>query len=84
MRRHATIETLDLELLPGFSAFTGETGAGKSIIVDALGLLLGGRGGADLIRTGADDLLVTGFSGEMTASRRNTRYLALFPTQFRI
>ncbi len=73
VRRLATIESLDLELLPGFSAFTGETGAGKSIIVDALGLLLGQRGGADLIRTGAEDLLVTGFCGETAASRRVTQ-----------
>ncbi len=72
VRRLATIESLDLDLLPGFSAFTGETGAGKSIIVDALGLLLGGRGGGDLIRTGEGDLLVTGFCGEMAASRRVT------------
>ena len=40
----ATIEQLDIELSAGFSVLTGETGAGKSIIVDALGLLLGGRG----------------------------------------
>ena len=72
VRRLATIDSLDLDLQPGFSAFTGETGAGKSIIVDALGLLLGQRGGADLIRTGADDLLVTGFYGEVAASRRVT------------
>ena len=72
VRRLATIESLDLDLCPGFSAFTGETGAGKSIIVDALGLLLGQRGGADLIRTGEADLLVTGFCGEASASRRVT------------
>jgi len=72
VRRLATIEHLDLDLRPGFSAFTGETGAGKSIIVDALGLLLGQRGGGDLIRTGEDDLLVTGFAGDLTASRRVT------------
>ena len=72
VRRLATIESLDLDLQGGFSAFTGETGAGKSIIVDALGLLMGQRGGGDLIRTGADDLLVTGFVGEVAASRRVT------------
>lgn len=74
MRRLATIETLDLDLPGGFLAFTGETGAGKSIIVDALGLLLGGRGGSDLIRSGTDDLLVTAFFGEQeqSASRRIT------------
>ena len=74
VRRLATIEALDLDFQGGFSTFTGETGAGKSIIVDALGLLLGGRGGGDLIRGGADDLLVNGFFGAdgRAASRRVT------------
>jgi len=72
VRRLATIDSLDLDLLPGFSAFTGETGAGKSIIVDALGLLLGQRGGGDLIRTGEGDLLVTGFVNDLAVSRRVT------------
>ncbi|GGQ94395.1 DNA repair protein RecN [Deinococcus ruber] len=72
VRRLATIETLELDLERGFSAFTGETGAGKSIIVDALGLLLGQRGGADLVRTGSDDLLVTGFVEDTAISRRVT------------
>ena len=70
VRNLATIPELTLQLGDGFCAFTGETGAGKSIIVDALGLLLGGRANSDLIRTGADDLLVTGFWGEESASRR--------------
>ncbi len=73
VRNLATIEALELELEGGFSAFTGETGAGKSIIVDALGLLLGSRSNTDLIRSGADDLLVSGFWGEETVvSRRLT------------
>ncbi|GMA16458.1 DNA repair protein RecN [Deinococcus metallilatus] len=76
VRNLATIRDLTLELWGGFSAFTGETGAGKSIIVDALGLLLGGRANTDLIRTGEDGLLVTGFwgeaEGEASASRRVT------------
>ncbi|WP_045233541.1 AAA family ATPase, partial [Deinococcus pimensis] len=59
VRRLATIEKLDLDLGEGFCVFTGETGAGKSIIVDALGLLLGTRGGSDLVRTGEDDLLIS-------------------------
>ena len=49
----ATIEQLDIELGTGFSVLTGETGAGKSIIVDALGLLLGGRADAGMVRSGA-------------------------------
>ncbi len=70
IRQLATIEQLDLALGDGFNVFTGETGAGKSIIVDALGLLLGGRGGSDLVRGGAESLLVSGFWEEQVASRR--------------
>ena len=49
----ALIDRLDLTFGAGLNILTGETGAGKSIIIDALGLALGGRAGADLIRTGA-------------------------------
>ncbi|MFC5847931.1 DNA repair protein RecN [Deinococcus petrolearius] len=71
VRNLATIAHLSLDLGGGFCAFTGETGAGKSIIVDALGLLLGSRASSDLIRSGEGDLLVTGFwKGEQSASRR--------------
>ncbi len=56
----ALIEDVRVELAPGFCAWTGETGAGKSLLLGALDLLLGGRGSADLIRTGADELRVTG------------------------
>ena len=56
----ATIEQLDIELAPGFSALTGETGSGKSIIVDALSLLLGGRADADTVRSGARQSRVEG------------------------
>lgn len=56
----ALIEDVRVELHPGFCVWTGETGAGKSLLLGALGLLLGERGSADLIRTGADELRVTG------------------------
>lgn len=56
----AVIHRLKVELHPGLCLLTGETGAGKSIIVDALGLLLGRRGGAELIRTDAEMALVEG------------------------
>jgi DNA repair protein RecN (Recombination protein N) len=56
----ALIEDVRVELQPGFCAWTGETGAGKSLLLGALGLLLGERGSADLLRVGADELRVTG------------------------
>ncbi|HEX6533193.1 MAG TPA: DNA repair protein RecN [Gemmatimonadaceae bacterium] len=60
IRNFAIIESLTLPLTGGFNVLTGETGAGKSIIVGALGLLLGERASADLIRTGADRATVEG------------------------
>jgi DNA repair protein RecN (Recombination protein N) len=60
IRNFAIIESLTLPLSPGFNILSGETGAGKSIIVGALGFLLGERGSADLIRTGADKATVEG------------------------
>jgi DNA repair protein RecN (Recombination protein N) len=56
----ALIEDVRVELEPGFCAWTGETGAGKSLLLGALGLLLGERGSADQLRAGADELRVTG------------------------
>src|SRR4030088_3156715 len=53
------IEKLALVLKPGLNVFTGETGAGKSIVLDALGLALGGRSDAALIRAGAVQASVT-------------------------
>src|SRR2546423_6425196 len=60
IKNFAIIESLTLPLGPGFNVLTGETGAGKSIIVGALGLLLGERGTADVIRTGTDRATVEG------------------------
>lgn len=56
----ALIEQLQLRFGPGFIALTGETGAGKSIILDALGLLLGNRASSDMIRRGSDAAFVDG------------------------
>src|SRR2546430_4752737 len=50
----ALVEDLEWEIAPGFTAITGETGAGKSIIIGALQLLLGERGDKSLVRTGAE------------------------------
>jgi DNA repair protein RecN (Recombination protein N) len=55
IRNVVLIERLVLELGPGFNAITGETGAGKSMVVDALSLVLGGRARPELVRSGADE-----------------------------
>ena len=52
IRNLAVIEAVEVEFEPGFNVLTGETGAGKSILVEAVGLLLGARASPDLVRTG--------------------------------
>ena len=54
----AVIESADIQFDRGFNALTGETGAGKSIVVDAIGAVMGERTSRDLIRTGARSALV--------------------------
>jgi len=54
IKRLAVIDAVDVEFEPGLNVLTGETGAGKSILVEAVGLLLGGRASGDLVRTGED------------------------------
>jgi DNA repair protein RecN (Recombination protein N) len=56
----AIIEKLDVSFNQGMTVLTGETGAGKSIIIDAVGLLAGGRGSADFVRTGAEKAVLQG------------------------
>jgi DNA repair protein RecN (Recombination protein N) len=56
----ALIEELTLEFNNGFNIFTGETGAGKSILIGAIGLLLGERASADMVRSGYDEAEVSG------------------------
>jgi DNA repair protein RecN (Recombination protein N) len=59
IRNYTTIESLDLELRSGMTVITGETGAGKSIMLDALGLCLGDRADAKTIRSGCDRAEIT-------------------------
>ncbi len=66
----AVIAAAELELGPGLNVLTGETGAGKSLLVDALALLLGGRGGPGLVRPGAEAALVTAWINGRIYSRR--------------
>ncbi|MFE4711069.1 MULTISPECIES: DNA repair protein RecN [unclassified Paenibacillus] len=54
IRNLAVVEAVDVHFFPGFHVLTGETGAGKSIIIDALGLIAGGRGSGDSIRYGCE------------------------------
>ena len=60
VRNVVLIEKLDLDFSEGLTVFSGETGAGKSILLDCLGLLLGKRAETSLIRRGAEKFLVSG------------------------
>src|SRR5574344_426880 len=63
IQNYALIENLDLSLRQGFSVITGETGAGKSIILGALGMLLGQRTDVKSIKPGASRCVVEGIFG---------------------
>ena len=60
IRNVVLIDSLDIDFSGGLTVLSGETGAGKSILLDSLGLLLGSRSESSLVRTGADKLSVTG------------------------
>jgi DNA repair protein RecN (Recombination protein N) len=73
VRNVVLIESLVLELAPGFNVVTGETGAGKSMVVDALTLVLGGRARPDLVRAGADEAEVEALFEVPPGSRAQAR-----------
>ena len=86
VRHLAVVERLDLELQPGFTVLTGETGAGKSIVLGALTLLAGGRASGDLVRTGMAKAVVQAmldttegdeilFRREVTAQGRSRAFI---------
>jgi len=75
IRDFALIESIELELRPGLTVLTGETGAGKSILVDALQLLAGGRAGAEVIRHGAERAEITATFDLSRTSRELRRWL---------
>ena len=63
----AVIESADIQFDKGFNALTGETGAGKSIVVDAIGAIIGERTSRDLIRTGAKSAMVSAVFTQLPA-----------------
>src|SRR4030081_3595034 len=60
VENYAVVERLRVRFHPGLNLLTGETGSGKSIVVDALGLLFGGRASADMIRSGRERARISG------------------------
>ena len=67
IRDFVIVSTLELEFSPGFTALTGETGAGKSILIDALSLALGERGDAGMVRSGCERAEVSAEIGRPNA-----------------
>src|SRR5690349_432087 len=85
VNRLAVIDSVEVEFDAGLNVLTGETGAGKSILVEAVGLLLGGRASGDLVRTGEESATIEAIfeSGgeeflvrrEMTAQGRSRAFI---------
>ena len=71
VENYAVIDSLAVEFAPGLNLLTGETGAGKSILIDALSLLLGDKASTEMIRHGAEKAVVSGvFEAEEKQLRR--------------
>jgi DNA repair protein RecN (Recombination protein N) len=60
VENYAVIDSVAVEFAPGLNLLTGETGAGKSILIDALALLLGDRSSSEMIRHGEEKAIVSG------------------------
>jgi DNA repair protein RecN (Recombination protein N) len=75
IRDFAIIDAIELELRPGLTVLTGETGAGKSILVDALQLLAGGRAGSEVVRHGAERAEISGTFDLAQAPRELKQWL---------
>src|SRR5436309_5182488 len=85
IKRLAVIDEAEVEFGPGLNVLTGETGAGKSILVEAVGLLLGGRASGDLVRTGEETATIEAvfengeteliLGRELTAQGRSRAYV---------
>lgn len=74
IKNFALIENLELELHPGFNALTGETGAGKSIIIDAVDVVMGGQGLTEFIRSGENSARIEAYF-EITGNEKVTDIL---------
>lgn len=82
VRNFALIEKADLELSGGLTVLSGETGAGKSVLIDSIELALGAKGGKDLIRTGADAAYIELIFSEERAERlEKIRALGIEPDE---
>ena len=73
LRDFVIVESAEIEFGPGFTVLTGETGAGKSILLDAMGLVLGGRGDATLVREGAERADISALFGRIVEKDGRSR-----------
>jgi len=71
IKNFAVIDEVALDLGPGLNVLTGETGAGKTIVLNALGLISGGRVSSDIIRQGEDEASVEALFGALVEVRRS-------------